>query len=83
MTWLPVFEESLVFLCFEQSSVTAHFSSFQQLEIGNELSCHAESVSVREVETSWASSLSLLAEQHRLSMTIGLSSSGYSSEWRK
>ena len=38
---------------------------------------------VREVETSLASSLSLLAEWHRISMTIGLSSSGYSSEWRK
>ena len=38
---------------------------------------------VREVETSLASSLPLLAEQHKLSMTIGLSSSGYSSECRR
>ena len=38
MTWLPVFEESLVFLCSEQSFVMLHFSSTQQLEIEDELS---------------------------------------------
>jgi len=36
MTWLPV---------FEQSSVTTHFHFFQQLDVGNELSCRDESVS--------------------------------------
>ena len=36
MTWLPV---------FEQSSATTHFCFFQQLGVGNELSCRAESVS--------------------------------------
>ena len=38
---------------------------------------------MREVETSLASLLPLLPEWHRISMTIGLSSSGYSSECRR
>ena len=46
MTGLPVFEESLVFLCFEQSFVMSHFSSIQLLEIGDGLSRRAESVSL-------------------------------------